>query len=44
MARLIEQHGVDMMMSDLRHMLAECPRRNNHSDTCMIVFVDRVER
>lgn len=42
--RLIEQHGVDTTMPDLRHLIAQCPRRNNHSDPCMVVFVDRLER
>lgn len=42
--KLIEQHGADMTMPDLRHVLAQCPRRHNHSDPCMVVFVDRVER
>ncbi|MGF7213032.1 hypothetical protein GGE65_007668 [Skermanella aerolata] len=42
--KLLEQHGAGTTMPDLRHIIAQCPRRNNHSDPCMIVFVDRLER
>lgn len=42
--KLIDQHGADMTMPDLRHVLAQCTRRNNHSDPCMVVFADRVEQ
>ena len=43
-AKLIEQHGADMVMPELRHIIAKCPRRHTMNDPCMIVFVDRVER
>jgi hypothetical protein len=43
-AKLLEQHGPDMAMPDLRHVLAQCPRRGNHADPCIVVFVDRLER
>jgi hypothetical protein len=42
--RLIQEHGADMVMPELRHVLAQCPRRRTFSDPCMIVFTDRVER
>jgi hypothetical protein len=31
-AKLIERHGADMVMPELRHVLAQCPRRENWSD------------
>jgi hypothetical protein len=42
--RLIQEHGADMVMPELRHVLAQCPRRRTFSDPCMIVCTDRVER
>lgn len=42
--KLIERHGVDMVMPELRHVLAQCPRRYTMNDPCMIIFMDRVER
>jgi hypothetical protein len=41
---LLDRYGADMSMPDLRHELAQCPRRNNWSDPCMVVYRDRVER
>lgn len=43
-AKLIERYGADMVMPELRHMLAQCSRRYTFSDPCMVVFIDRVER
>lgn len=43
-AKLIERYGADMVMPELRHVLAHCQRRHTMNDPCMIVFVDRVER
>jgi hypothetical protein len=43
-AKLIERYGADMNMPELRHVLAQCPRRSNRSDPCMVIFTDRVER
>jgi hypothetical protein len=41
---LLDRYGADMSMPDLRHELAQCPRRNNWSDPWMVVYRDRVER
>jgi hypothetical protein len=41
---LLERYGPAMTMPDLRHELAQCPRRNNWSDPCMVVYRDWVER
>ena len=41
---LLERYGPAMTMPDLRHELAQCPRRNNWSDPCMGVYRDWVER
>jgi hypothetical protein len=43
-AKLIERYGREMVMPELRHVLAQCPRRHTMNDPCMIVFADRVER
>jgi hypothetical protein len=43
-AKLIDRYGPNMTMPDLRHHLAQCPRRTNWNDPCMVVFPDRVER
>ena len=43
-AKLIEKHGADMNMPELRHVLAQCSRRYTMNDPCQVVFVDRVER
>jgi hypothetical protein len=43
-AKLIKQHGPDMVMPELRHLIAQCHRRHNKGDPCMIIFTDRVER
>jgi len=40
--RLIEQYGRDIAMPDLRHELAECPRRHDMSDPCGVEYVDRL--
>ena len=43
-AKLIERYGTDMVMAELRHVLARCPRRHTMNDPCGVIFVDRVER
>lgn len=43
-AKLIERYGPDMNMPELRHVLAQCPRRYTMHDPCMVIFRDRVER
>jgi hypothetical protein len=43
-AKLIERFGADMAMPDLRHKLAQCPRRRQMNDPCQVVYVDRPER
>jgi hypothetical protein len=42
--KLLEQHGPDLAMPELRHVIAHCPRQHTMNDPCMIVFVDRPER
>ena len=42
--KLIERYGADMVMPELRHLIAQCPRRHTMNDPCMIVFTDRLER
>ena len=43
-AKLVEQYGPNLEMPELRHFIAQCSQRGKHSDPCMIIFVDRVER
>jgi hypothetical protein len=43
-ATLLDRYGADMAMPELRHELAQCPRRNNASDPCMVIFRDLAER
>ena len=40
-ARLLEQYGPDIATPDLRHELAQCPRRRDMSDPCQVEYVDR---
>ena len=42
--KLIERYGADMVMPELRHLIAQCLRRHTMNDPCMIVFTDRLER
>jgi hypothetical protein len=42
-AKLIDRYGPDMALPDLRHELAQCPRRTNWSDPCMVIFPDRLK-
>ena len=37
-ARLIAEHGPDISLPELRHVLASCPRRGQMQDTCEAVF------
>ena len=38
--RLIAEHGPDIALPDLRHVLAHCPRRHDMGDPCAVVFPD----
>jgi hypothetical protein len=38
--RLIEVHGADITMPDLRHLIADCPRRLSMIDPCGIYYPD----
>jgi hypothetical protein len=40
--RLIERFGPDIALPDLRHELAECPRRHNMGDPCAVSYVGRL--
>jgi hypothetical protein len=42
-ARLIAEHGADMSLPELRHVLAACPRRGQMHDPCEAVFPDLVK-
>jgi hypothetical protein len=42
--KLLERYGPDIAMPDLRHELAQCPRRKDMSDPCQVRYVDRLER
>jgi hypothetical protein len=39
-ARLIERYGADIGLPELRHLIADCPRRNKLGDTCGVLFPD----
>jgi hypothetical protein len=41
--KLIEKYGPDVTLPDLRHEIAQCPRRGNMSDPCQVGYVDRVK-
>jgi hypothetical protein len=40
--RLIERCGPDIALPDLRHELAQCPRRGNMGDPCQVSYSDRL--
>jgi hypothetical protein len=40
--RLIERYGPDITLPDLRHQLAQCPRRHSMGDPCQVSYVDRL--
>jgi hypothetical protein len=40
--KLIERYGPDIALPDLRHELAQCPRRRDMSDPCQVQYVDRL--
>jgi hypothetical protein len=42
-AKLIEQYGPDIVMPDLRHLIAQCPRRNSMTDPCGVYYVDMAD-
>ena len=41
-ARLIAEHGADISLPELRHVLAACARRGQMHDPCEAVFPDLV--
>jgi hypothetical protein len=41
-ARLIAEHGPDISLPELRHVLAACPRTGQMHDPCEAVFPDLV--
>ena len=43
-ATLLDRYGADMAMPELRHELAQCPRRHTMNDPCMVIFRDLAER
>jgi hypothetical protein len=43
-ATLLERYGPDMAMPELRHELAQCPRRHTMNDPCMVIFPDLAKR
>jgi hypothetical protein len=43
-AKLIDRFGPDMAMPDLLPELAQCSRRGNWSDPCLVIFRDLIER
>ena len=43
-ATLFDRYGADMAMPELRHELAQCSRRTNWSDPCMVIFRDLAKR
>jgi hypothetical protein len=38
--RLIAEHGADILLSDLRHVLARCERRTKLGDACGVFYPD----
>jgi hypothetical protein len=39
-ARLMAEHGPDIPLPDLRHVIAACPRPGQMHDPCGVVFPD----
>jgi hypothetical protein len=37
---LLERFGPDIALPDLRHELAQCPRRGSMSEPCQVGYVD----
>ena len=42
--KLIAQYGPEIPLPDLRHGLAQCPRRGNMGDLCQVSYVDKFRR
>jgi hypothetical protein len=40
--RLIAEHGADILLPDLRHVLARCDRRTKLGDACGVYYPDLV--
>jgi hypothetical protein len=43
-AKLIERCGADIRLPDLREELAQCERRGQMHDACMVRYVDLIPR
>jgi hypothetical protein len=41
--KLLERYGANIALPDLRHELAQCPRRRDMGDPCQVAYVDRLE-
>jgi hypothetical protein len=42
--RLLERYGPAIALPDLRHELAQCPRRGSMSEPCQVGYVDPRDR
>jgi len=42
--KLIERYGADIRLPDLREEIAQCERRRQMRDACMVRYVDLVPR
>jgi hypothetical protein len=40
--RLIAEHGADILLPDLRHVLARCERRGKLGDACGVYYSDLI--
>jgi hypothetical protein len=41
--RLIQRFGPDVAVPDLRHELAQCPRRRSYSEACQVRYLDPLD-
>ena len=41
---LLKHYGANMVLPELRHVLAQCPLRHTMNDPCMVIFPDLVGR
>src|SRR5438045_3533203 len=41
--RLIARYGRDIAVPELRHELAQCPRRSNMAEPCQVEYVDPID-
>jgi hypothetical protein len=42
--KLIERYGADVRLPDLREEIAQCERRGQMHDACMVRYVDLIPR